>query len=868
MICGIAYGQDPIAIAHRGGAGTAPENTLAAFNNAIALGVPYFECDVQLSGDDSLMIMHDATIDRTTDGTGTVSSQTYAELRAFDAGSWFGAEFAGEKIPTLREALLLAKNSANTGVVIEIKTSDASVPAKVVELVQNLAMESSVIVSSFSLAQITEVKSLDASIPVQLFASITTTLIDQVAAIGGEWVGSGGEITQAIVDYAHTKGLYFNVWTINSAVQMLPLIAIGVDAITTDYPEALAVALDDTEPSDVVLSSVSATGTDVSISWEAAEDPESGIAGYDVFRSEDPSATTLLTSVGDVTEYLDRTYTESQVYYYRIKAKNKAGLSSANYSNEISATTGGDLIPPVVMHVSAGGGNTIVLKFSERIQKTSAENTSNYSLNAGVTVTEVKLALDQESVILSTSPLSDQSYILTIENVKDQALVPNAMQAITVMFIHKGINDDVVAYYNLDTIAMEDSDHVILDATENMNHGQALNGIFQTEGILGNAIGFDGVDDYVQFESSPSFDIKTDAVTVALWTKLVHLPTELPDPYGPLFDSDGDQYVIYGDRGNSELRFKVATSSGAERPGIPNGDLVKGEWIHIAGVYDGTNAMIYLNGEMKDSHPLSGTVKSNQVATLGRNGDSYFEGSMDQVEVYRIALSQAEIMDLYESGKSVVMDCDSTDLIENVFICPGETYTFPDGTIGSETTSHVSELDALYSCAGTITTNLTLLSGPDVSVSALDNVLTATATGATYQWLDCDNEYAVIEGETMQSFTATETGNYAVEISQNACVDISECVFVSIIGMENSQSSGLRVYPNPNSGTFTVELPSQEFQEGEVAIYNPLGQLLFLEVSYPLNTAKRIELPSPDPGIYFLRLSTEKKSHVHRIVIR
>ncbi len=867
LIANISFGQTPQIIAHRGGAGMAPENTIAAFHKAIEANAHYFELDVQISSDDSLMIMHDGTVNRTTDGSGVVSAMTYLQLRELDAGSWFGADFSGEKIPTLRESLIVAKNSANNiGVVVEIKTSDASVPSKVVSLVQSLDMESMVIVSGFSLSQITLIKSLDATIPVQLFATISTTHIDQVAAINGEWVGSGGGITQEIIDYAHSLGISFNAWTINSTTQMLPLIALGVDAITTDYPSVLITAMDDTEPSDVVLSSATAFETDVILTWEAANDPESGISGYDIFRDETTSPTSLLTSLGAVTQYVDLTYNESQQYYYRIKAKNPAGLSSANYSNEISVTTLVDLTPPIIRYVTSKGENsTVVIEFSERVDKTTAEATLNYIFSYGVTVSEAKLGMDLKSVILTTSPLLEQSYLLTVENVSDRANTPNVMDSKTLIFFHKGIHEDQVAYYTLDTIAVEASDKFIIDATENINHGLAYNGIYQEEGILGNALGFDGVDDYVQFSSSTSFDINNNSVTVSLWTKLGYLPTELPDSYGPLFDSDGDQYVLYEDRGNSELRFKVATSNGAERPGISNTDLIAGEWIHIAGVYDGSNAMIYLNGEKKDSHALTGDVKTGQVASLGRNGSTYFKGSIDQVEILNVALSDEEILEMYENCRIKVLDCDSSDLHEDISICAGETYVFPDGTEGSETMVHISYLDAFYGCEGSITTNLTLFS-PDVSVSQDDITLVANASDAVYQWLDCDNENTAISGGTDQSYTPTVTGNYAVEINLDGCVDTSECINFVLAGLEKAESTMFTIYPNPGNGEFTIDLNSTSQQVVKLEIFNLVGQHVFEEQLHDETTTLNLsQLPG---GTYILRLRYENYTYTRKLIIQ
>lgn len=198
-----------------------------------------------------------------------------------------------------------------------------------------------------------------------------------------------------------------------------------------------------------------------------------------------------------------------------------------------------------------------------------------------------------------------------------------------------------VAVYTLDAIA---NDSIILDATANHNDGMARNGPTITAGKIGNALTFDGVDDYVHFEPSASFDIGGSAVTVSLWTKLTYLPADLPNPHGPLFDSETDQYVLYEDKANNQLRFKVSTSDGAARPAIEAADLVVDQWIQVVGVYDGAEARVYLNGVRKGVLPITGTVNIGQSATLGLSGPSYFEGSIDQVEIYNVAFTDEEIL--------------------------------------------------------------------------------------------------------------------------------------------------------------------------------------------------------------------------------
>ncbi|MFA6980846.1 MAG: LamG-like jellyroll fold domain-containing protein [Ignavibacteriaceae bacterium] len=655
-------------IAHRGGSYLAPENTASAWNKAVALKADYFELDIQLTSDDSLMIMHDDTVNRTTSGTGSVSSMTYAQLRALDAGSWFNAAFAGEKIPTFSEALFTAKSDPNNiGIVAEIKSSNATIVAKVVKMIQDYGMQSRVVVSSFNFAQISQVKSLDTTISVQLFGTITNFNIDQVANIGGEWVGSGGTTTQAIIDYAHSKNVLYNAWTINSAAQMIPLIKTTiVDGITTDAPDVLIALADDTPPTDVALNTTVISETRVTLNWQPAEDLQSGISNYLIYRDGVSSPTTLLATVGNVTQFTDETYIENQSYYYRVKAKNNAGILSANYSNEVTATTGVDITKPSVSFVSSSGDTaTVVVEFSERVDKTTAETPANYTINKSVMVLSAKLLLDSRQVLLTTTQLGDTTYTITVKNVLDKAITPNKMVTSSTIFLHHNLTSDVVAFYKLDETEIVGVDTLAKDATVNANNGVTKNGPVISEGFLGNAMEFDGVDDYVQFQPSASFDISTGLVSVSVWTKLKYLPADLPAAFGPIFDSETDNYVIYEDRGNNQLRFKVATSGGAARPAINAADLKTGEWIHVVGVYDGVNAKIYMNGLLKGTLPLTGTVNKGQVATLGKSGTSFFSGKIDNVLVLNKALTYQEVIDLYNKTKAAGESPNPTDVVLN-----------------------------------------------------------------------------------------------------------------------------------------------------------------------------------------------------------
>ncbi|MCK9426615.1 MAG: T9SS type A sorting domain-containing protein [Ignavibacteriaceae bacterium] len=660
-VCTLVFSTNSFAgvkvIAHRGGSYLAPENTAAAWKKAVALKADFFELDILLSSDDSLMIMHDDTVNRTTNGSGTVSAMTYAQLRALDAGSKFNTSFAGEKIPTFSEALYIAKTDPNNiGIVAEIKSTNATAVAKVVKMIQDYGMQTRVIVSSFNLSQLSQVKTLDPTMKVQLFGTITNFNIDQVANIGGEWVGSGGTTTQAIIDYAHSKNVLYNAWTINSANAMFPLIKTTiVDGITTDAPDVLIALADDTPPTDVVLNVPVISVTKVTLTWQAAIDEQSGVTNYLIYRDGVSSPTTLLATVGKITEYVEETYSENQTFFYRVKARNTAGILSVNYSNEVSASTGADVNKPEVSYVSSGNdSSTVFVEFSERVDKTTAETMANYAVDKSVEVVSAKLALDQRQVILTTSPLVDTTYTLTVKNVKDKAITPNTILESSPIFRHQNLSANIVASYSLEEIKVVGTDSLIVDASANANNGVAKNGPAISEGYLGNALKFDGVDDYVQFQVSSSFDLPGGVVSLSVWTVLNYLPADLPATFGPIFDSETDNYVIYEDKGNNQLRFKAATSGGAARPGINAADLKTGEWLHIVGVYDGTNAKIYMNGILKSTLPLTGTVNKGQVATLGKSGTSFFSGKIDNVQIFKKALTYQEVSDLYANTKTAV----------------------------------------------------------------------------------------------------------------------------------------------------------------------------------------------------------------------
>lgn len=201
--------------------------------------------------------------------------------------------------------------------------------------------------------------------------------------------------------------------------------------------------------------------------------------------------------------------------------------------------------------------------------------------------------------------------------------------------------------------------------------GSAAAWLSGAQARFGGALKLDGTNVFAVVTNSATMDINANQVTLSLWTRLDKMPADLPGSFGGIFDSVADNYVVYLDRGNQELRFKVTTTdSQAARPGIPAADLVLDQWLNVVAVYDGNagadfgEARIYLNGVLKDTHSghdgapgtgLTGNVLPGQLAGIGRNGaaaESYFSGAVDDIGVWNRALSAAEITYL-SSGQAI-----------------------------------------------------------------------------------------------------------------------------------------------------------------------------------------------------------------------
>lgn len=232
----------PIVFAHRGASAQAPENTLAAFELAARQGAPAIELDAKLSADGQVIVMHDARVDRTTDGKGRVCDLPLTALRELDAGSWFSRQYRGERIPTLGEVF----ETLGKRLFINIELTNYTTPRdalveKVTELVKAFGLQSQVIFSSFLPHNLVQAAKRLPEVPRGLLAS---------PRLMGMWARSFGfafgdyqalhpfvsDVTLRQIARVHRLRRRIHVWTVNAESDLRRLFAWGVDGVFTDDP--------------------------------------------------------------------------------------------------------------------------------------------------------------------------------------------------------------------------------------------------------------------------------------------------------------------------------------------------------------------------------------------------------------------------------------------------------------------------------------------------------------------------------------------------------------------------------------------------------------------------------------------------------
>lgn len=235
--------------AHRGGARTAPENTLAAFQQAIDEGADWVELDVQQTADGVLMVMHDANLKRTTGLDKNFWEVTYNEIKDLDNGSWFDPAFADQRVCTLEEALALCKGKIKMNIEVKPDGHGTDLERKTVDLINAYGMRDHVAVASISYDALVRVKQADPLMPTMYDMTLAYGYLSHIPYVDYFSVDDFF-VTRQLVDDAHREGKIVYAWTVNDPANMARLLSYGIDGLVTDDVTAAREMAEDFHPAD------------------------------------------------------------------------------------------------------------------------------------------------------------------------------------------------------------------------------------------------------------------------------------------------------------------------------------------------------------------------------------------------------------------------------------------------------------------------------------------------------------------------------------------------------------------------------------------------------------------------------------------
>ena len=230
-----------INCAHRGASGHAPENTIAAVEKAIAQGADMIEIDIQQTADDRFAVFHDDLLDRTSSGTGPLWEKSLVELQALDAGSWFGPEFTGERIPSLEEVLEFTRSRLPVNLELKLHGRERSLVDLAIRVLHDNNIEDHCplksLVTCFDHQVAADVKQADPALTVgailgkeQFSSAVFACTVDVLSA-------EKSLVDEDFMTRAHDAGKQVHVWTVNEPEDMRRLIDLGVDAVITNFPD-------------------------------------------------------------------------------------------------------------------------------------------------------------------------------------------------------------------------------------------------------------------------------------------------------------------------------------------------------------------------------------------------------------------------------------------------------------------------------------------------------------------------------------------------------------------------------------------------------------------------------------------------------
>ncbi|MDY6989584.1 MAG: LamG-like jellyroll fold domain-containing protein [Thermodesulfobacteriota bacterium] len=388
-----------------------------------------------------------------------------------------------------------------------------------------------------------------------------------------------------------------------------------------------------TQPEDLTLLSVDFTTAEMG--WAASADPESGVAHYNIFRDSGKIAESTSTA------FMDSDLQPGIMYTYEVSAVNGQGLESLK-SDPLEVTTLADTTPPVILSVEATE-TSVTLYFNEVLEAQSATDVANYAIDNGMTIFDALLEQDNETVTLTTGAHTEGTvYTLSVSAVADAS--GNAMALTEKTYSPVLTDPDLMAHWTLD----EGEGTIAGDATGNGNDGSLVNGPVWTSGGLNGALLFDGQNDHVVVDSAP-LDMNTwNAISVGAWIKNDVGAGAGTDDILSHWDYPSSRSWVLTHHRNNQYFWEI------QGKGYVTGGSVGSDWTYVMGTYDGAAMRLYVNGvQVASAGGLSGNLPACTADLImggQADGANYFHGIIDEVQIYRRALSDGEIQALYSGS--------------------------------------------------------------------------------------------------------------------------------------------------------------------------------------------------------------------------
>jgi hypothetical protein len=473
----------------------------------------------------------------------------------------------------------------------------------------------------------TEVRTVSLSAPNQLSAPVETYQFDEVR-----------QATVLLDEEANTWFMYYRNKSRNEY---------GVKLAPAGEPDTTP----PTAPASMTATPIS--DREVDLSWSPATDPDTGIVLYKIFRDGAYLATVKGWS------YRDTGLVEQTEYGYTVSAVNYHGIEGP-LSAAITATTPVDVTPPRVVSVNASGpSNEVTMVFDEPVEEASAETLANYAIDQGIHVTGATMDPDLRTVVLATSEQRHcTTYLITVDNVRDRAQVPNVVAPGTaVRYTHSSVRG-LVGAWTFD----EGQGETAFDTANYGSDGALIYtdepGPAWTDGRFGGALHFDGLDDQVTIDGAGSLENTTDqSHTFAAWALADSVPpnsTPNDASYSVLVRNYTGLYYDHDGRFRAQIRLasgeETTVSSGLYPPGL---------WHHLAMVVDDRNGRLrlYIDGKEVSNSPAG---YSEPLADHGQalyyigtseplteRYEYRFSGEIDEARIYERALSRLEVQMLF-----------------------------------------------------------------------------------------------------------------------------------------------------------------------------------------------------------------------------